>query len=79
MLRLFVNYNYKKQDDSNVIKTNKYFRLKTKTKSKMAAKIITGLHTRASYNVVVYVLNMTDNLSKMFYLIQVASLYIIIF
>ena len=39
----------------------------------------TGLHTRARYNAVAYVLNMTDNLSKMFYLIQVASLYIIIF
>ena len=79
MQRLFVNYNYKKQDDSNVIKTNKHFRLKTKTKSKMAAKMNTGLHTRARYNAVAYVLNMTDNLSKMFYLIQVASLYIIIF
>jgi len=27
----------------------------------------------ARYSAVVYVLNMTDNLSKMFYLIQVAS------
>jgi len=32
MLRLFVNYNCKKQDDSSGIKTNKHFRLKTKTK-----------------------------------------------